>query len=46
MGLLAESGWAHHDPDFLLCPASLQATDLELGSPGCPLLVIPDNDHT
>lgn len=29
--------WQDHRP---------QTTDLKLGSPGCPLLAIPDNNHT
>lgn len=47
MGVLAEYGWAHQvTPIFcfvlLFC---ITTTDLELGSPGCPLLVISGKDH-
>lgn len=47
MGVLAEYGWAHQvTPIFcfvlLFC---ITTTDLELGSPGCPLLVISGKDY-
>lgn len=47
VGVLAEYGWAHQvTPIFgfvlLFC---ITTTDLELGSPGCPLLVISGKDH-
>lgn len=47
MGVLTEYGWAHQvTPIFcfvlLFC---ITTTDPELGSPGCPLLVISGKDH-
>ena len=47
VGIQAESGWAHQvTPHLLLCLVfGITTTDLELGSPGCPLLVISGNDR-
>lgn len=44
VGILAESGQAHRVT--LLSFVRGRSTGLELGGPGCPLLVVPDNDHT
>lgn len=47
VGIQAESGWAHQvTPHLLLCLVlGITTTDLELGSPGCPLLVISGDDR-
>lgn len=43
-GIVAEYGWAHQltPPPFFF---GITTSDLEPGSPGCPLLVTSGNDH-
>lgn len=44
VGIMAEHGWAHQVTPFFFF-FGITTSDLEPGSPGCPLLVTSGNDH-